>query len=89
MKKYPLRYSIPLGITSVFIVLWICIAYLLPLTLPSVPTSTVILDRSGAEIGEVPYEQRIRHRAVTIGDIPEFTRAATVALEDRTFYTNP
>jgi penicillin-binding protein 1C len=54
-----------------------------PLELPSVPYSTVLLDRTGREVGEIVYDRRIRHRPTDSRTVPEFFRTAIVAIEDR------
>lgn len=62
--------------------------YVLPFELPSEPYSTVLLDRNGNEIGEILSEKNVRHRPLEYSDVPEFTKRAVVALEDRRFFSH-
>jgi penicillin-binding protein 1C len=57
----------------------------LQLNLPSVR----ITDRSGRIIYEVIGEQSGRHGVVPLSEIPLALQQATIATEDRSFYTNP
>lgn len=53
------------------------------LGIPPVPDSTVILDRYGARVGEIPLDGKIRHVPAPQGGWTEFARAAAEGLEDR------
>lgn len=64
------------------------IVFLLPLNLPALPSSTVLLDHKGIPIGEIISPGSIRHREITSEEIPDFYKRSLVALEDKTFWTN-
>jgi membrane peptidoglycan carboxypeptidase len=84
MKKYYL-----LSIIFLFLIGgYYFVLFLLPLSLPPIPSSTVFLDDKGQEIGEVIYSGSIRHRDMTSEEIPDFYKKSLVALEDKTFYQN-
>jgi 1A family penicillin-binding protein len=51
--------------------------------------STRILDRRGRVLYEAPDPFAGRRRILPLGEIPASLRDATIAVEDRTFYTNP
>ena len=85
MKKYIIIPSL-IGIALVSTYLYI--AYFLELSLPPLPSSLVIRDSHGEEIGEVVAGQNIRHRDIVFSDIPDFYMTATIWLEDRDFWTN-
>src|SRR5262245_49057338 len=51
--------------------------------------STRILDRRGRLLFEAPDPFAARHRALPLQEIPINLRQATIAAEDREFYTNP
>lgn len=44
-----------------------------------------LLDRNGNEVGEILSENGVRHRPLGYSEIPEFTKSALIALEDRRF----
>ena len=89
MKK-SLNFSVITLIIGIFVLLcsYCFIAFFLPLHLPTLPYSTVVLDTSGKEIGEIIYDQKIRHRPLIYEDIPRFYQDALVTLEDRSFWSN-
>lgn len=62
--------------------------FLFPLEIPGMLSSTVILDTSNQEIGELVYSGSIRHRPITYPEIPSFYLESLVWLEDRSFYEN-
>lgn len=64
------------------------VRYALPFELPKEPYSMVLLDRNGAEIGELLSKNGFRHRPLASGDVPAFTRRAVVSLEDRRFFSH-
>ena len=86
MRPRTLRTIFILFPIVVGIVGYLSIVYLLPLDLGTVPSSTVVYDRAGIEIGELIRDSRIRHRPVASEDIPDLTRRGIVALEDREFW---
>lgn len=57
----------------------------MPFELPEEPYSTALLDRNGNEIGELLSAKGLRHRPLAYSEIPDFTKNALVALEDRRF----
>ncbi len=63
-------------------------AYLLPLNIPTLPSSTIFLDTKGKEMGEIIYSGSIRHREIASNEIPDFYKKSLVALEDKTFWEN-
>lgn len=78
-----------LAITSLLMLgSYYLVVFSLPLNLPSLPSSTLLLDRNGKEIGEVIYSGSIRHREIYTKEIPEFYKKSLVTLEDKTFWTN-
>jgi len=85
MKKIYLFCSL-----SLFLLIfgYLYVSFLLPLTLAPPPSSTIILDKNGAELGEIVYSGSVRHREITFEEIPEFYTSTLIHLEDRRFYTN-
>lgn len=65
-----------------------CVRYALPFDLPTEPYSIRLLDRNGAEIGEILSEKGFRHQPLSAKSVPEFTKRAVVSLEDRRFYSH-
>ncbi len=63
--------------------------YLFPFELPEPGYSTVVLDRNGAEIGEIPSGDGKRRRSLSSDDVPPFMKSSLVALEDRRFFGHP
>jgi penicillin-binding protein 1C len=53
------------------------------------PPSVRITDRNGRLMYEILDEQGGRHGVVSIDSIPQALKQATVATEDKTFYSNP
>jgi 1A family penicillin-binding protein len=51
--------------------------------------NTRILDRNGRLLYELPDPLSGRHRPVPLDEIPLALRQATIAVEDRSFYSNP
>ena len=72
----------------IFTLIYCYVAYLLPLTLPPLPYSTVIRDVRGEEIAEIIADERIRHREMTYQDIPRVYASGIIWLEDRNFWNN-
>lgn len=85
MKKIHVALVIPFVLIALG---YLYVLFLLPLRIPSLPSSRIILDTAGEEIGETVYSGSIRHRNITFGEIPEFYRASLIQLEDRSFYAN-
>ncbi|MDD2516270.1 MAG: transglycosylase domain-containing protein [Candidatus Gracilibacteria bacterium] len=78
-------------IITAFIILagiYLINAFLLPLKLNEIPYSTIIFDSNSIEIGELVYENKIRHRELVFDEIPEFYRNSIIAIEDKSFYYN-
>ncbi|MDD2565543.1 MAG: transglycosylase domain-containing protein [Candidatus Gracilibacteria bacterium] len=53
-----------------------------------VPLSTIIYDKSGIEIGEIPAQDKYRHRELLFTEIPDFYIQSIISLEDKSFYYN-
>ena len=85
MKKQKIIISLLIGIPIVF---YAYIAYVLPLSLPSLPVSTIIYDLHNREIGEVIRDKSIRHRRILYADIPTFYIKSLIWMEDRSFFDN-
>lgn len=68
---------------------FLAVRYALPFELPEPPFSTVLLDGKDLEIGEIPSPEGLRHRPLSPSEIPEFSKKAVVALEDRRFFSHP
>src|SRR5262245_64307617 len=56
---------------------------------PDRRTSTEIVDREGHPLYEALSADGTRSRALSAGDLPEALVAATLAAEDRRFYSHP
>ncbi|MBI5465422.1 transglycosylase domain-containing protein [Candidatus Gottesmanbacteria bacterium] len=57
------------------------------LTVREIPVTTKIFDRNGFLLYEIYAEQN--RTPVTLAEIPKFLKEATIAIEDREFYTHP
>ena len=78
-----------------FIFIWISllgsyvyITFFLSFSLPIFPSSIIYLDRDGQEIGEKIYSWSIRHREISLKEIPNFYQKSLISLEDTSFWTN-
>ena len=85
MKKSHIIYAS--GI-SFFLGAYLFVAYFLPLQLPAITSSTVVLDKHDQEIGEIIRDERTRHRDIVFEDIPSFYLSGLIWLEDRNFWAN-
>src|SRR4030042_5137400 len=86
-------FSLSIFILAIMIVSFIWLVSGLP-SLDTLPTrffvpSIRIVDRNGQLLYESIPSQGGRHTVVSIDSIPLDLRQATIATEDRSFYTNP
>jgi membrane carboxypeptidase/penicillin-binding protein PbpC len=84
MNKKDKKYIIILWVI-ILIIIWFLF---LPINLDDNKSSTIIFDSNNIEIWEIIAENKIRHRFKGIDEIPEFTKKATILLEDKNFYNN-
>lgn len=89
------RIILPMNRTRIFTALlsipllgFAFLRYALPFSLPEEPYSRILLDRNGQEIGETLSDKGVRHRPLAYSQIPDFTKNAVVALEDRRFFSH-
>ena len=78
-----------LGISLlIFFVLWVFWGIPLPTNLSSnqVPVSTKLFDRNGQLIYEIYTDER--RTPVSLNELPEYVKEATIAIEDKDFYNH-
>ncbi len=91
MKKF-LKFLKYFFITIFFVVIFFLVfSFFYKFNLEKIPYSSVIYDKNNIEIWEIiakKNNESIRHRKLSFNEIPEFTKKAIIAMEDKNFYSN-
>ncbi len=72
----------------ILIILFLISPFFIPIKLNQINSSTIILDEKGIEIWEIVYDERIRHREIKFGQIPDFIKDSIILIEDKSFFSN-
>lgn len=84
MKKVNYIYLILITLIITFIIS----LFIVPINLNHTNPSTIIYDQNNIEIWEIINDNKTRHRFTDIKSIPEFSKKAIIAIEDKNFYNN-
>ncbi|MDD5770459.1 MAG: transglycosylase domain-containing protein [Candidatus Gracilibacteria bacterium] len=60
--------------------------YFIKVEIKKIPTSTIILDENGNELGEIIAKEKYRHIEKKLNEFPEFLKKSIVKVEDKRFY---